>query len=68
LPALGLCAAIDEYAIFKATVRLASNAGVTPYKADKTLYLVSSGNFYKDGFKIEQHRDEFIKHARAKLL
>jgi len=33
---------------FKAIVRLAGNADVTPYAADKVFWLIGSGYFYDD--------------------
>jgi hypothetical protein len=66
-PALSLSESGDDYTVFKAITRLAANAGVTPYAADKVFWLISSGRFYHDGFEIGNHRDEFIEHARGQL-
>ena len=55
----------DTYQLFKSIVRLARHAGVTPYAADKALWLIGSGRFYdnpeigNDG-RIGSHRAEFI--------
>ncbi len=44
--ALGLCAqGAGDYEVFRAVARVARNAGVTPYNADKLFWLVGSGNF-----------------------
>ena len=46
---LGLSAeGAGDYEVFKAVGRLARNAGVTPYNADKLFWLVGSGYFYDD--------------------
>jgi len=47
--ALGFCPPKpDDYTLFKAIVRLAGNADVTPYAADKVFWLIGSGYFYDD--------------------
>lgn len=38
----------DDYQLFKAIIRLANNANVSPYHADKVFWLVGSGYFYRD--------------------
>lgn len=38
----------DDYGVYKAIVRLARNAKVTPYAADKIFWLIGSGYFYED--------------------
>lgn len=71
--ALGLCPAdTDQYQLFKAVIRVARNAGVTPYAADKAFWLVCSGFFYKDhGIgkegKIGGRKQEFIAYAKTSL-
>lgn len=72
--ALTLCANnADDYDVFKAIIRVADHAGVTPYAVDKTFWLIGSGNFYrdrdvigKDG-KIGGHRDDFIVYVKMRL-
>jgi len=67
---LGLCPLrVDDYQLFKAIIRLASNADVTPYAADKVFWLIGSGDFYADPKigSISSHKQEFIKFARLKL-
>jgi len=71
--ALDLCPAdADQYQLFKAIIRVARNAGVTPYAADKVFWLVCSGFFYndsgigKDG-KIGGRKKEFIAYAKKSL-
>jgi hypothetical protein len=70
--ALGLCQTGDDYQLFKAIVRVARNANVTPYNADKTFWLIGSGYFYGDlniGRKgrIGSRKNEFIELAKRKL-
>ena len=43
----GLCRK-HYYQVFKAAVELADTVGETPYKVDKTIWLVCTGNFYFD--------------------
>lgn len=71
--ALKLCdSKADNYQLFKAIVRLANNAKVSPYEADKVFWLIGSGNFYnhpnigKKG-KIGSNKKAFIKDAQLKL-
>lgn len=59
----------DDYQVFKAIVRVAKHAGVTPYAADKLFWLIGSGNFYDDPAigKIGRHREDFVGSARKHL-
>jgi len=62
----------DDYEIFKAVVRVAKHAEVTPYNVDKLFWLIGSGNFYDDpqigeGGKVGNHKADFICHAKVKL-
>lgn len=62
----------DDYKLFKAVIRLANNANVTPYNADKVFWLIGSGKFYDDpeiGKKgqIGSRKKEFIKYAKSIL-
>lgn len=71
---LHLCSSnADDYEVFKAIVRVAHNAQVTPYNADKLFWLIGSGYFYDDeqigeGGKIGSRKAEFIAYAQEKLL
>jgi hypothetical protein len=62
----------DDFQLLKAIVRVARNANVTPYTADKTFWLIGSGYFYnhphigKKG-RIGNHKKEFIKYAKYEL-
>ena len=70
---LGLCAeGAGDYEVFRAVGRLARNACVTPYNADKLFWLVGSGYFYDDPHignkgRIGRHKKEFIEMARQRL-
>jgi len=70
---LNLCPAdASDYEVSKAVVRLAKNAKVSPYAADKIFWLIGSGFYYDDKQlgdkgKIGSKKAEFIKEAKAKL-
>ncbi len=55
--------------IFTAIIRLARNADVTPYAADKVFWLIGSGDFYADPEigSIGSYKQEFIEFAQSKL-
>jgi hypothetical protein len=62
----------DDYQLFKAIIRLSSNAKVFPYNADKVFWLIGSGYFYNDpdigkNGRIGSKKQGFIKYARSKL-
>ena len=71
--ALSLCQEnISDYQLFKAVVRVAGHAGVTPYNADKAFWLIGSGRFYKDPHighngQIGRRREDFIEYAKPLL-
>jgi len=67
LPALGLSDSSDDYTIFKAVVRMASNTDKTPYEVDKLFWLIGSGRFYDDDIKIGRQSAGFIRHAKKRL-
>ena len=50
----------DPIAVFDAMQIIASDNSITPYKLDKVLWLVCSGNFYKDGVKVNGRKEELI--------
>ncbi len=62
----------DDYEVFKAVVRVAKNAEVTPYNADKLFWLIGSGYFYDDEHigkkgRIGSHKAGFIAYAQGQL-
>jgi hypothetical protein len=71
--ALGLCShKSDDYQLSKAVIRVAGHAGVSPYNADKTFWLIGSGYFYDDpqlgkNGRIGSYMKDFIKHAKPIL-
>jgi hypothetical protein len=70
---LGLCPSnADDYDVFKAVVRVAMHAKVTPYNADKLFWLIGSGYFYNDpqigdDGRIGNNKKDFIEFAIARL-
>ena len=65
---LGLCElGANDYGVFKAIVRVANNANVTPYAADKVFWLIGSGDFYDDQLDIGRHREKFVAYAKKNL-
>jgi hypothetical protein len=68
--ALALCdEGIDDYKLYKAIIRVARNAKVTPYALDKIFWLIGSGNFYADpniGL-IGRRQEDFIEFARSNM-
>lgn len=62
----------SDYELSKAIIRVAENANVTPYNADKLFWLIGSGYFYedktigKDG-RIGSLKKDFIEYARNRL-
>jgi hypothetical protein len=71
--ALGLCQnGVDDYQLFKAIIRVASHANVTPYNADKVFWLIGSGYFYDDPVigsngRIGSRKQDFVEFARSRL-
>ena len=59
----------NDYEVFTAVARVARNADVTPYNADKLFWLIGSGYFYHDPDigKIGGHKKAFIEVAKARL-
>jgi hypothetical protein len=70
---LNLCSdKSGDYQLFKAVIRVANHAGVSPYNADKVFWLIGSGYFYADpkiGNKgrIGSRKQEFIEYAKPLL-
>lgn len=62
----------NDYAVFKAVVRIAAHCGTTPYDVDKLFWLVGSGRFYdhpsigRKG-RIVTNRRRFIQKASRVL-
>jgi len=70
---LGLCKDNpDDYKLFKAVIRVAGNAGVSAYNADKVFWLIGSGYFYNDLHigkqgRVGSRKWEFIEYAKPLL-
>lgn len=63
----------SDYHLFKVIVRVARNAGVSAYNADKVFWLIGSGYFYDDKQRIGKngyigsYKQEFIQYARQRI-
>lgn len=62
----------DDYAVYKAVLRIARHQGTTAYDVDKTFWLVGSGFFYDHGDigrngHVRTDRAGFIQKARRQL-
>jgi hypothetical protein len=62
----------DDYLLFKAVIRVAGHAGVSPYNADKAFWLIGSGYFYDDPHlgkkgRVGSRKKEFIEYAKPLL-
>ncbi|MBU1569576.1 MAG: hypothetical protein KKE00_03490 [Proteobacteria bacterium] len=70
---LGLCKDKPyDYQLFKAVIRVAGNAGVSAYNADKVFWLIGSGYFYGDlnigkQGRVGSRKWEFIEYAKPLL-
>lgn len=58
----------NDYNLFKAIIRLARHAEVSPYNADKVFWLIGSGYFYHDlclgkQGRVGSRKKEFIEYA-----
>jgi len=60
------------YQLFKAIIRVAGNANVTPYNVDKTFWLIGSGYFYDDhaigsNGRVGRYKQDFIEFALSRI-
>ncbi len=63
---LELCSPeVTDSELLKAIIRVAQNAGVTPYKVDKVFWLIGSGNFYLDSRKTRRNAETFIEFVKS---
>jgi hypothetical protein len=65
--ALGLTRSQNDLDLHAAIVRIAENAGVTPYSVDMLYWLIGSGSLYLDDIKIGSQRERFVEYARSRL-
>ncbi|MBM6943367.1 hypothetical protein H6A22_09815 [Collinsella intestinalis] len=59
LSGLGFCGE-DDMEVFETLVGMADTLGITPYRLDKVLWLVSSGNFYLEDVQVQGRKQELI--------
>ena len=52
---------ISDRSAYEMIIDIATKSNVTPYKLDKILWLICSGNFYDDDAKPKSHKKEFLK-------
>ena len=52
---------ISDISAYEMIIDIATKSNVTPYKLDKILWLICSGNFYDDDAKPKSYKEEFLK-------
>ncbi len=57
----------DQLSVYEELIRIADDNGITPYKLDKVLWLICSGNYYMDDVKAPGHKKEFIEQVREHM-
>ena len=57
----------NDYAAYKAVVEMANVVNETPYKVDKVLWLIGSGNYYYHKISIGRNKDKFIQKMKTIL-
>jgi hypothetical protein len=63
---LDLCSPeVTDSELLKVIIRVAQNAGATPYKVDKVFWLIGSGNFYLDSRKTRRNAENFIEFVKS---
>ena len=62
-----LCDSKDEIKVFETVVKLADESKITPYKLDKILWLICSGNFYIDNIKVKGYKKNFIEYLKKEI-
>ncbi|MGM9747083.1 MAG: hypothetical protein ACI30H_09005 [Paludibacteraceae bacterium] len=55
------CGTRDPYQIYKKVVEYAYAIGISAYKLDKMIWLICSGNFYKDNIKVKGRKADLLK-------
>lgn len=53
--------------VFEAITRMAKDCNTTPYKIDKIMWLICSGNFYLNDIKIPRHKQQLIELVNNEL-
>ncbi len=57
----------NQINVFNKLIEIATKSNVTPYKLDKILWLICSGNFYFDNINIVGKKKEFIQALKEKF-
>lgn len=57
----------NQYDVFKFLIKTAREENYTPYKLDKIIWLICSGNYYKDDVTAESYKKEFIEFLKKQL-
>jgi hypothetical protein len=50
----------NDFEIFKNVIEFSKSINESPYKVDKTFWLIGTGNFYNKKIKIDTSRDKFL--------
>jgi hypothetical protein len=56
-----------EYSVLQDMFRVARHNVVTTLEVDQVFWLIGSGDFYKDNFRVGRNKDRFIEFARREL-
>ena len=66
LSAFDLCEDKD-YDAYKTIIEMANAVGETPYKVDKVLWMIGSGNFYLHNVTVGRNKEKFTEKAKTYL-
>ena len=64
---LGLCDSKNPITVFETMIHIAEENKITPYKLDKILWLICSGNYYLDNKNDKSHKKDFINFMKNEL-
>ena len=59
---------LNSFEAFELVGEIAKDNHTTPYKVDKVLWLISSGNFYHEEITVKSQKKEFIAEIKKKKL
>ena len=65
--ALNICGR-DQIEVFDAMQKIAADNSITPFKLDKVLWLVCSGNFYMEHIRVKGRKDELIAKLKGNVV
>lgn len=57
---------LNQYETFTLIGQIAKDNNTTPYKVDKVLWLISSGDFYHDKCKVKPQKKDFIEEMKKR--